>query len=221
MKTPYVRLIVLSLFACAANVNAAGTVVINPSDDGALYVCTGCNTVSNGGYVLAAGYIQGIVRFPTAAISGTIQEALLKVNPYGLPLWDKTVEVYGIDGGGSSISANDADAGVFLGILNLPENLGYGQDATFNVTNFLSGAHNPYVGFNLRTDSGTNVFSSIEYNYGHPSLLQVTTVDPAPVPESLPGLPAFLLISFGLFITNHSIRRRGVATKELTPRAPH
>ena len=62
----------------------------------------------------------------------------------------------------------------------MPADLGYGQDTFFDVTSFLSTITSPYVGFNLRSYTGTNVFSSLEYNYGHPSQLSVTT---SPVPE--------------------------------------
>lgn len=147
--------------------------IINPSDDGALYTCPDCNPVNNGGYVLVAGYIQGIVIFPTAPITGSVSAAFLTVNPYGLPLFDPDVDVYGIPENRSTISAEDGNAGTYLGTLHLP-NLGFGQDASFDVTAFMATNHTPYVGFNLRDGSGADVFSSMEYNYGHPSQLHVT-----------------------------------------------
>lgn len=149
---------------------------INPSDDAALYTCSGCVPVSNGGYLLVSGYIQGAVKFPTSSISGTVTQAKLTVNPYGLPLWGLSVDVYGFTSSSGLIDAASANAGTYLGTWMLPANLGYGQDAYFDVTGFVAAnASASYLGFNLRTpDGGTDVFSSIEYNYGHPSQLLVT-----------------------------------------------
>lgn len=162
----------------------ADSVVINPSDDGSIYtgsICDGCNPVVNSLYVTAAGSIQGVIKFPIDLISGSISSALLSVNPYGLPLFDTSVDVYGFTDNTGFLAASDAHAGTFLGTWNLPE-LNSGQDAFFDVTNFLNSANTAYVGFNLRTNDGigADVFSSLEYNYGHPSNLLVTSV---PVPE--------------------------------------
>src|SRR5256886_5754489 len=53
--------------------------------------------IYNGGYVTVAGYIQGIVKFPTAGLFfSQISNAKLAVNPYGLPLGTLTVDVYEI-----------------------------------------------------------------------------------------------------------------------------
>src|SRR6266545_3162494 len=182
MNTTVVSPIVIALCIAGSCATAADTVIINPSDDGALYTCDGCNTVNNGGYVLVAGYIQGIVKFPTAQISGSISQAFLTVNPYGLPLGDLNVDVYGIRATNGLIGASDANAGTFLGTMNLPPDLGYGQDASFDVTGFLAGANSPYVGFNLRNTSGADVFSSLEYNYGHSAQLHVSVVPLSPPP---------------------------------------
>jgi len=166
----------------------ADTVTINPSDDGTLNTCEGCNTVDRSASVLVSGkYIQGIVRFPMAGIAGSISQAVLTVNPYGLPLFDLNVGVYGISAGGAIISADDANAGTFLGTMHLSPDLGYGQDATFDVTPFLTGVSGFFVGFNLRNTGGTDVFSSIEINHGHPAQLQVSTV-PEPTCVALLGL---------------------------------
>jgi hypothetical protein len=46
----------------------------------------------------------------------------------------------------------------------------------------------------LRDSGGADVFSSIEYNYGHPAQLIVTTVAPVPVPQPVPtGSPLAIL----------------------------
>lgn len=168
----------------------ASPITINPISDGSLYTCGGCNTVSDGAYVLTSGYIQGAVKFSTAAIVGSVSNALLSLNPYGLPLWDSTVDVYGYGTTIGALDVTDANAGSFLGTLTLPTNLGYGQDVYFDVTSFVASASSPYVAFNLRS-TGTDVFSSLEYNYGHPSQLLVTTV---PEPSSIALITAGLLV---------------------------
>lgn len=164
-------------------------ITINPSSDGSLYVCEGCNTVSDGNYVLASGYIQGVVKFSTASITGNVSQALLTLNPYGLPLWGTNLEVYGYGTTTGALVDADANAGTLLGTLSLPDDLGYGEDAYFDVTSFVTTVNTPYIAFNLRS-SDTDVFSSLEYNYGHPSQLLISTV---PEPASLALITAGLL----------------------------
>ncbi|MDH4023345.1 MAG: hypothetical protein OEV14_09485, partial [Gammaproteobacteria bacterium] len=89
------------------------------------------------------------------------------------------VDVYGYGTAEGSLVESDGFAGTYLGTWQIPENLGFGQDTYFDVTAFLATVNAPYVAFNLRSDTGTDVFSSLEYNYGHPAQLSVTTV---PVP---------------------------------------
>lgn len=163
-------------------------ITIDPNADGSLYTCNSCNTVSDGAYVLTSGYIQGAVKFSTASITGSVSKALLTLNPYALPLWGSTVDVYGYGTTIGALDVTDANAGTLLGTLTLPADLGYGQDAYFDVTSFIANANSPYVAFNLRS-TGTDVFSSLEYNYGHPSQLLVITV---PEPSSI------ALVAFGL-----------------------
>jgi hypothetical protein len=175
------KLAAVLLVLCGFASHAAGStsIVINPTATGSLYTCSGCNhSVAN--FLLVAGYIQGIVRFPTAQITGPITQATFTVNPSALPLGDLTVDVYGIASGTGTATYADAFAGVPLGQLILPPNLGFGQDASFDVTAFLASANVPYVGFNLRTNSGTDDFSSRSENYGHPSQLHVTFVPEPP-----------------------------------------
>ncbi len=175
----------------------AAPIVINPTADGSLYTCIGCNTVSDGAYVLTSSYIQGAVKFSTSQIMGSFTEALLSLNPYALPLWGSTVDVYGYGTAIGALDVTDANAGSFLGTLSLPANLGYGQDAYFDVTSFVSSINSPFVAFNLRS-SGTNVFSSLEYNCGHPSQLLIT---PVPEPSSI------FLISIGMLAILYTRRR--------------
>jgi hypothetical protein len=182
---------IVSAFIFSTSSNAA-QLTINPVSDGSLYTCNGCNTVSDGAYVLTSGYIQGAIKFSSAPINGTVSKALLTLNPYGLPLWGPTVDVYGYGTTITSLDVTDANAGTFLGTLTLPS-LGYGQDAYFDVTSFVANTNSPYLAFNLRS-TGTDVFSSLEYNYGHPSQLLVTTV---PLPPAI-VLFASGLIAFGI-----------------------
>ena len=184
---------------------AAPPLTINPTSDGSLYTCDGCNVVSDGAYVLAGGYIQGAVKFSSASISGTVSQAFLTLNPYGLPLWGPTVDVYGYGTAIGHLDVTDANAGTFLGTLVLPSDLGYGEDAFFDVTAFVATTDAPFLAFNLRT-TGTDVFSSIEYNYGHPSQLLVTAVpEPAQAALLIAGLLAVCGVS----------RRRSTAQSHL------
>jgi hypothetical protein len=194
-------LIVLSIIGVVGSFQANSTVIditINPTSDGALYTCKGCNTVSEGGYLLSSGYIQGAVKFSTSKIVGAVTKAYLTVNPYGLPLWDKTVDIYAYGTEIGQLVKADANAGTFLGTMILPDNLGYGQDAYFEVTGFLSSLKNTYVAFNLRSNS-TNVFSSLEYNYGHPAQLKVSYDAPEPA--------TIVLLLFGL-LSIYTLRNR-------------
>lgn len=128
-----------------------------------------------------SGYIRGLVKFSTASIAGPVGQALLTLNPYGLPLFGPNVDVYGYGTDIGALDASDADAGTLLGTLVLPPDLGFGEDAFFDVTSFVAATKAPYLAFNLRTvDGGTDVFSSLEYNNGHPSQLLVTTRVPEP-----------------------------------------
>lgn len=168
--------------------HATADVTINPTSDGSLYVCSGCNVVSDGAYVLTAGYIQGAVKFSSAPIAGGhVTQAFLTLNPYGLPLWGNEVAVYGYGTTEGQLTVADADAGTYLGTLTLPPNLGYGQDAFFDVTAFVASTQAPYLAFNLRSE-GSNVFSSLEYNYGHPAQLVVTVPEAGSTSLALGGL---------------------------------
>lgn len=184
----------ITLFASAGAANA-GVIVIDPTSDGAIYTCAGCNPVSNG-ELLVSGYIQGVVKFSSAGIDGVVESALLSVNPLALPLWGPIVDVYGYGTELGALDASDGFAGTFLGSWTLPS-LTYGQDAFFDVTSFVAGTNAPFVAFNLRTaPGGTDVFSSLEQNYGHPAQLTVTTRS-VPEPSTL-GLFAAGIVGLGL-----------------------
>jgi len=193
MKIAIASLAFAALALTSPATSHGGTLVIDPTSDGSLYVCAGCNIVSEGDYVLVSGYIQGDVKFASGSIPGTITQALLSLNPYGLPLYGSEVAIYGYGTAIGALDDSDADAGVLLGTLVLPAALGYGEDAYFDVTKFVTDTSAPFLAFNLRT-TDTDVFSSLEYNYGHPSQLIVTTAlaEPAPVALILAGLVALV-----------------------------
>ncbi|MGD0279406.1 MAG: hypothetical protein ABSC11_08875 [Smithella sp.] len=122
--------------------------------------------------------------FSTATISGSINQAKPSVNLYSLQLWAPQIQVCGFTSNSGLITGSAANAAIYLGTWNLPLGLGYGQDAFFDVTSYLQSINGAYVGFVLRDtqDSGFDIFSSIEYYYGYPSQLTVSTV---PVPGTI------------------------------------
>lgn len=186
MKKLVWTLIILLLPLAA---HASSITVVNPSDDGSFYTCSGCNPSPNRAYVHVAGYIVGDVKFPTTQFQGRVTSATLSVNPYGLPLWNPQIDVYGAGSSSSTISLLDLNSPAFLGTWTLPAGLDFGQDAFFDVTAFLQNVHTPFVAFVLRAPSGGggDIFSSQQHNYGHASQLTVTIPEPA----------SFVLISTG------------------------
>jgi len=182
MKVAMVSMVLAAFAMTTPAISHGGVLVIDPTSDGSLYVCPGCNIVSEGDYVVVSGDIQGDVKFASGSISGTVTQALLSLNPYALPLAGNEVSIYGYGTAIGALDDSDANAGVLLGILVLPPNLGYGEDVYFDVTAFVAATSAPFLAFNLRT-TDTDVFSSLEFNYGHASQLLVTTsalAEPAP-----------------------------------------
>ena len=192
MKVAMVSMVLAAFAMTSPAISHGGVLVIDPTSDGSLYVCPGCNIVSEGDYVVVSGDIQGEVKFASNSISGTVTQALLSLNPYGLPLAGNEVSIYGYGTAIGALDDSDANAGTLLGILILPANLGYGEDVYFDVTAFVAATNAPFLAFNLRT-TDTDVFSSLEFNYGHASQLLVTTstlAEPAPGALLLAGLAA-------------------------------
>lgn len=162
----------------------AATNDILPVVDGTIY---SASTAVTNQYIIASTYLQGALEF-AAFTTGQYATFQLALNPYALPLYDLTINVYGYGNADGAITGADYNAGAFLGTMTLPPTLGYGQDAFFNVTDFVRNAPGPFFGFNLRADTGNDVFSSLEYNYGKPSRLVATAV-----PE--PSTCAMLLLA--------------------------
>ncbi len=217
MKAAIFSLAFAAFALTAPATSHGGILVIDPTSDGSLYVCAGCNIVSEGDYVLVSGYIQGDVKFASNSISGAVTQALLSLNPYGLPLFGNEVSIYGYGTAIGALDDSDADAGVLLGILILPANLGYGEDVYFDVTAFVAATNAPFLAFNLRT-TDTDVFSSLEYNYGHPSQLLVTTAElaePAPMALLFSGL-----LALGGFSRKRQVASRGGPASVLFPPQP-
>jgi hypothetical protein len=175
--------------------NAATVARINPSDDG--WADDGYWVYTHDYVEVTAGGYCGEIEFPMAAVPQPISQATLSVNPYGLPLPVTTIAVYGYPDTDGRITAADWNVGTFLGNWSLPTNLAYGQDVFFDVTTFLRNVSSPYVGFNLRPVSGggADVFSSLEYNYGHPSQLTVTSI-PEPSTVVLLGIGTLGLLAY-------------------------
>ena len=197
----------LAVFVCCAPANseAVPTLTLNPNSDGSIYVCDGCNPVSEGSTVLAAFYIQGIVKFASEAITGPVSQALLTLNPYSLPLFGQNLDVYGYATTLGQLDETDGNAGALLGTLVLPLDLGYGQDAFFDVTAFVNSVNAPFLAFNLRSSDGVDDFSSLEFNYGHPSQLLITFAVPEPPLATL--LLAALLAYVGLSLPRLTAHR--------------
>ena len=172
----------------------ADSLTVNPVDNGSLYTCSGCNPAPSRTYVLVSGYIVGEVDFSTASFAGQVENALFSVNPYALPLFGPQLNVYGFASSSSTISQTDLVAPTFIGTLTLPAGLGYGQDVFFDVTQFLQTVQTPYVDIILMDSSGTDVFSSTQYNYGHPSQLTVVTPEPPAGALLLLGFPFVYLL---------------------------
>ena len=193
MKRKDISIVAGTLLGLSSGV--ANALLIDPSDDGSIY---SNGNVSNSAYLMASGSIQAVVEFSLNGVSSSVSNAQLSINPYGLPLWDKTVDIFGYSSNDGILTSSDYNAGTLLGTLTLRDDLTYGEDSFFDVTSFINSVSSNYVGFNLRT-TGTDVFSSLEYNYGHSAQLSIENVD---VPE--PSTLAIMLLGLGGIIATRS-----------------
>jgi hypothetical protein len=162
--------------------------LVNPTSDGWVDTCGFCPAREDA-YLMTDVGTQGVVKFSSAAIDEFTTSVLLSLNPYGLPL-GRTVDIYGYGTSVARLNAADVNAGIFLGTLVLPTSPGYGQDIYFDVTAFATSTIAPFLAFNLRS-TDINIFSSLEYNYGHPAQLVVGSVpEPGTMTLLLTGLVA-------------------------------
>jgi hypothetical protein len=188
----------LLLLPAAPTLSLAATVAIAPADDGFIQLGRGVVTDS---YLFIVEprdgepedrEARGIVEFPTSEYDAVITNALISVNPYGLPLWLPEMYVYGYESDNGQLDLDDWASGELIGTWTLPSNLGFGEEAFFDVTNFLRSVRSPYVGFRLeglpveQLFYSANVFSSLEY--GKPSQLIVDSLVPEPSTALLMGL---------------------------------
>jgi len=197
MKKKGISIIAGTLLGLSSSI--ANALLIDPSDDGSIY---SNGNVSDSAYLMASGSIQAVVEFSLSGVGSSVSSAQLSLNPYGLPLWDKTVDIFGFSSNDGILTSSDYNAGTLLGTLTLRDDLTYGEDSFFDVTGFINSVSSSYVGFNLRT-TGTDVFSSLEYNYGHSAQLNVENVD---VPE--PSTLAIMLLGLGGIFTTRFKKAR-------------
>jgi hypothetical protein len=108
------------------------------------------------------------------------------------------VLVYGYDNASGALAQSDYDAGTFLGAWTFPTDLLPGQEEFFDVTAFVQSVKGSYFGFDLRADSGVDVFSSTSQNYGIPPELIAT------VPE--PAAPGLIGLAVGVWAIGRKIR---------------
>ena len=193
-------LLAVAGLAAIMTANTANASTYLPVSDGSFHDCDGCAGPSDGAYVLSSSYIRGIVKFTNFTSFRSANTITFTLNPYGLPLFGDIIDLYGFTSTVAGLDEADNSNLTFIGQFMLPD-LGYGEDAFFNVTSFVQGARGRYVGFNIFSND-TNVFSSVEYNYGNPSRL-ITTGGIGAVPE--PATWAMML--FGFFGVGAAVRR--------------
>jgi hypothetical protein len=127
--------------------------------------------VNSGSYLSTASNIRGGLEF--AAVDPIYSSVLLALNPYGLPMGDFNVQIYGFDGGTGTLYSSNWYSGTLLGTIVFPANVTYGQVATLDVTRFVQSAKGPYFGFIIQAPGG-DMFSSLAHNYGTPPELMAT-----------------------------------------------
>lgn len=172
-----------------------------------LYICQGCAGAVDGAYVLVGGHIQGVAKFSATELPYQIDLAILTVNPYGLPLWAESIDIYGFNTEISNLVTSDGNSGTFIGTFVLPSDPNWGQDISFDVTSFVASATGTYIGFNFRS-KGSAIFSSLEYNYGHPSQLWINGGTSVP---SVPEPSAYAMLGLGLGVLGFAVCRRKLA----------
>jgi hypothetical protein len=164
---------VLGLLASQPRLAAAA--VLNPTSDGTVYSCNGCNSVFPDSYITIGGAAQGIVKFSSLSFPTDIAQATLSVNVYQLPFLASSILVYGYETAQSALSLSDVNAGTYLGAFTLPPGLQQGQELFLDVTSFVQAANAAYVAFSFRAEDAI-LLSSLEFNRGRPSQLSISVV---------------------------------------------
>jgi len=187
-----------AVFFLANAAQAATSITLSPSDDGALYTCSGCNTISHFG-LLTAGYIEGDVKFSTAQITGPVSSAILTVTPVAFPVWEKNVHIYGFGSSVGLLDLTDLGAGSHLGIMDA-----WASPIQFDVTNFINGLSAPFAGFRLVTPNniGADLFGSTHTS--SPASLTFTLASPA---GSVPEPASWALMIVGFTLAGAALRR--------------
>lgn len=184
--TGYKTCWIIALCFCVQISFAQSTSVFTPVTDGIVY-STGATQTD---IFLALGTTtQGILKF-RAFDSTPYQSIALVLSPYGLPIVDNMVGIYGFGSSDSIIRGSDYNVGSYLGTMMIPPDATWGQLVSFDVTSFVRSSSMAFLGFDLR--SGGTVLSSLEYNYGIPPELAAFSL-PEPDPMVL------VLIAGGLF----------------------
>jgi len=170
------KMIFSALFVFAQLASASASTFITVSD-GTVFDGGGANT---GDYLTIApgSGEQGDLQFTSSdfALYGTV---MLELNSYGVPpLSGNPVLVYGYDHASGTLSQSDFNTGTYIGAWTFPSDLFPGQEQFFDVTAFVQSVEGSYFGFDLRSESGTDLFSSSSKNYGTPPELIATVPEP-------------------------------------------
>lgn len=180
--------LVLCLMPCQRATAALTVLTLDPTDDGSI---SSNGTVVRTAYLMASGSLRGVAVFPIIGLAGSIQSAVLEVNPYGLPIAPDG-RLYGMAATEGSIVSAQYSGGGDLGEITFPADIRFGEGRQFDVTAFVKSLDSDFVAFRIESE-GTMVLSSLEFNYGKPAQLTLTLI-PEPGSAMLGGLAAMLLL---------------------------
>jgi hypothetical protein len=131
--------------------------------------------------------------------SSAYSNVSLEINPYGEPMWDSNLNVYGFSSTTGTFSPGEYGMGTYLGTYTNLSSIGFGQEAFLNITSFVQSNTAPYFGILLQdpntADIGPDVLSSTRYNYGNPSEI---IASPEPSSWMLALIASIVLMSFAI-----------------------